>query len=155
VTQQFCLTQARAQLNLGGVAAFRAWSRGVTARLHLAFAGLTLAWVAAALFVYDFGLPLPGHHLAVGMQHTVVMLAGCFLVGGWLNLLCFRDTLLQYLMQRNGAILLIALLQVAAAAAASLLLYPLVGWIAIGIAELVRGLSLIAAVKYASRHDGH
>lgn len=151
VALQFSLTQARTQLSAGGMAAFRAWCATVTSRLHMAFAGLTLGWaVAAGFLVNEFALPAPGP-LGVGMQQTVVVLAGCFLVGGWLNVLCFTDTLLQYLMQRHRAILLIAVVQVTAAAAASLLLYPLVGWIAIGVAELVRGLSFIVAVKYTTR----
>ncbi|WP_141509870.1 polysaccharide deacetylase family protein [Ramlibacter sp. WS9] len=150
-TQQYSFTPARAQLDAGGMPAFRAWCRAVTWRLHVAFAGLTLAWVAAAVLVYYFGLPVPGHHLGIGLQHTVVVLAGCFLAGGWLSVLCFADILLQYLMRRHGTILFIAMMQVAAAAAASMLLYPLMGWIAIGIAELVRGLTFIVAVRYTSR----
>jgi hypothetical protein len=151
-TQQYSFTPARAQLDAGGIPAFRAWCRTVSWRLHVAFAGLTLAWVAAAVLVYYFGLPVPGHHLGIRMQHTVVVLAGCFLAGGWLSVFCFTDILLQYLMRRHGTILFIAMTQVAAAAAASLLLYPLMGWIAIGIAELVRGLTFIAAVRYTSRN---
>jgi hypothetical protein len=147
---QFSLTQARAQLNAGGMTAFRTWCSRVQWRLHIAFAALVASWGIAAMLVYDFGLPLPGHPLAAGMQHTVIVLAGCFLLGGWLNVLCFRDTLLQHLTQRHRSILLIALLQVAAAAAASLLLYPLIGWIAIGIAELVRGLSFVIGVRYTA-----
>jgi hypothetical protein len=150
-TLQFSLTQARSQLALGGTAAFRAWCSTVTRRLHVAFAGLTLAWAAAAVLAYDFGLPVPGHHLGSGMQETVFVLAGCFLAGGWMGVLCFTDILLLYLMRRHGAILFIALLQVAGAAAASLLLYPLVGWIAIGVAELARGLSFVVAARYATR----
>jgi peptidoglycan/xylan/chitin deacetylase (PgdA/CDA1 family) len=150
VTLQFSLPQARTQLNAGGMTAFRAWCSTVESRLHMAFTALLLGWATAAMLVYDFGLPLPGHHLAVGMQHTVIVLAGCFLAGGWLNVLCFTDTLLQYLTLRHRAILLVAVVQVTAAAVASLLLYPLIGWIAIGVAELVRGLSFIIAVRYAT-----
>jgi hypothetical protein len=152
VTQQFCFTQARAQLDVGGIPACRAWCSTVTWRLHMAFAGLTLAWVAAAILVYDFGPPLPGHHLGIGMQNTIVVLAGCFLAGGWLSVLCFTDTLLLFLMRRHAAILFIAMLQVAAAAAASLLLYPLIGWIAIGVAELVRGFVYFVAVRTAAKN---
>ena len=151
VSQQFSITHARSQLAVGGIPAFRAWCSTVSRRLHTAFAGLTLAWAAAAILVYDFGLTLPGHHLGIGMQSTVVVLAGCFLAGGWLSVFCFTDTLLLYLTLSHRAILLIAVLQVATAATGSLLLYPLVGWIAIGIAELVRGLSFVMAVRYTSR----
>lgn len=150
-TQQFSFTQARAQLAVGGMPAFRAWGASVTWRLHIAFAGLTLAWAAAAFLAYDFGPPLPGQHPGVGMGNTVIVLAGCFLAGGWLSVLCFSDTLLLFLTRRHAPILFIAMLQVVAAAAASLLLYPLIGWTAIGIAELVRGLLYFLAVRYSSQ----
>ncbi len=150
VTLQFSLTPARAQLAGGGMTAYRAWCSTVTSRLHLVFAGLALAWAGAAFVVFDFGLPMPGNYPGVGMQKTVVVLAGCFLVGGWLNVICFTDTMLQYLLQRHKTILLVAVVQVTAAAVASLILYPVIGWIAIGVAELVRGLSFIVAVKYTA-----
>jgi hypothetical protein len=153
-TQQFSLAQARAQLEGGGMAAFVAWCATVSRRLHAAFAGLTLAWAIAAILVHDFGVPLPGHHLGAAMQDIVLALAGCFLVGGWLSAICFREILLQYLMRRHAAILFVATLQLLAAAAASLLLYPLIGWFAIGVAEFARGLAFVAAVRWTSGQLG-
>jgi hypothetical protein len=149
-TQQFSLAQARAELEGGGMTAFVAWCSTVSRRLHAAFAGLTLAWAVAALLVHDFGMPLPGHHLGAAMQDIVLALAGCFLVGGWLSAICFREILLQYLLRRHAAIVLVATLQLMAAAAASLLLYPFIGWYAIGVAELARGVAFVAAVRWTS-----
>jgi hypothetical protein len=68
--------------------------------------------------------------------------------------LCFRDTLLLALLRRNAVILLIAVVQVIAAVCASLLLYPLLGWVAIGVAELLRGFSFFVAVRYAGQRFG-
>ncbi|MES3004297.1 MAG: hypothetical protein V4787_26640, partial [Pseudomonadota bacterium] len=150
-THQFSLTQARSQLAQGGTAALGAWSRAVTWRLHMAFAALVLAWLATAIAVHDFAPALTAHHIRTGLQDTVLVLAGCFLAGGWLSVLCFADTLLLYLMGRNSAILLVAVVQVVTAGTASLLLYPLMGWSAIGVAELLRGLAFIAAMKYVVR----
>lgn len=152
-TQQYSFTQARAQLAAGGIPAFRAWCSNVTSRLHLAFALLTLAWIGAVAIVYEFTLPLPGSH-ARGIQDMVAVLAGFFLAGGWLSVLCFRDTLLLALLRRNAVILLIAMVQVTAAVCGSLLLYPLLGWVAIGVAELLRGLSFFLAVRYAGQRFG-
>jgi hypothetical protein len=149
-TLQYSITYARAQLEAGGVRAFRAWSVKVARRLHLAFLALSLAWAAAAVLAYDFSLPLPGRHADRGVQDIVVVLSGCFLVGGWLSVLCFPDTMLLYLLQRHRSILLIGLVQVAAAGIASLVVYPLVGWPAIGAAELVRGACFVLAVRYAN-----
>jgi hypothetical protein len=150
-THQFSITQARTQLAMGGTTAFRAWSGTVTRRLHMAFAGLTLAWLAAAIVAHELGPALPGHHLRSGMQDTVVVLAGCFLAGGWLSALCFADTMLLYLMRRNGPILLVSIFQLGAAAAVSLALYPQLGWVAIGVAEILRGLTFVAATRYVVR----
>jgi hypothetical protein len=152
-TQQYSFTQARAQLAAGGIPAFRGWCSNVTSRLHLAFAALTLAWIAAVAILYEFTLPLPGSH-AHGVQDMVAVLAGFFLAGGWLSVLCFSDTLLLALLRRNAVILLIAVVQVIAAVCASLLLYPLLGWVAIGVAELLRGLSFFLAVRYAGQRFG-
>lgn len=149
-TQQYSFVQARAKLGLGGIPAFRSWSSSVTSRLHMAFATLTVACVAAAIVAHDFALPLPGSH-GGGLKNIVAVLAGSFLAGGWLNVLCFPDTLLLMVLRRHASILLIALLQVGVAICASLFLYPLMGWIAIGVAELARGLCLFVATRYASK----
>jgi hypothetical protein len=149
-TLQFSITHARAHLHGGGMRAFRAWTHTIVRRLHLAFAVLALAWLGAAVLSYDFSLPLPGHQVGRGMLQTVIVLSGCFLVGGWLSVLRFRDTMLLYLLERHRAILLVAALQVAAAAAASLVLYPVLGWLAIGVAELLRGCCFVLGVRYAN-----
>jgi hypothetical protein len=150
-TLQFSITHARAQFDSGGLRAFRAWtSKAIARRLHLGFGALALAWVIGAVLAYDFTLPLPGRHADRGMQDTVVMLSGCFLVGGWLSVLCFPDTMLLYLLQRHRTILLIGIVQVVAAAGASLVLYPFIGWPAIGVAELVRGSCFVLAVRYSN-----
>lgn len=150
-TQQYSLQGAREQLQRGGVGALRAWSGVVSRRLHVCFGALALAWVVAAVVVHASGWPVPGQHLGLHLQQTVIVLAGCFLAGGWLSVLCFPDTMELYLTQRHAGILLVALVQVIAAAAASLLLYPLLGWSAIGIAELARGVTFIAATKFSTR----
>jgi hypothetical protein len=150
-TGQYTLPWAREQFRRGGTAGLRAWASPVNRRLHLAFVGLAAMWACAAFSLYAFGTVLPGERLGTAVQHMVIVLAGCFLGGGWLSVLCFTDSTELYLTQRYTAFLGAAVVQVLAAAAASLLLYPLFGWIAIGIAELVRGLAFLAAMRFSTR----
>jgi len=149
--QQLSITDARGHLVSGGIAAFRASMDPVSRRLHLLFAGLGLAWLTAAVVASQFALPLPTRNGGHGLQQIVLVLAGCYLAAGWMAVLCFNDTLLLALQRRHRVVLLIALAQVATAAGLSVLLYPWMGWTAIGVAEVARGLTFLAAVKYAAR----
>lgn len=150
-TGQYTLPSAREHFRRGGTAGLRAWASPVSFRLHLAFAGLAAVWACASFALYAFGTLLPEHRLGAAVQLTTIVLAGCFLAGGWLSVLCFTDSTELYLTQRYTALLGAAVVQVIAAAAASLFLYPLFGWIAIGISELVRGLAFLAVVRFSTR----
>lgn len=146
-TQQYCVAPARLQLLAGGVPAFRRWFSRVTNGIHVLIALLALAWAAVAVLVWTGALPFADRLGTQRLQDTVIVLAGCFIAAGWLTVLCLADLVLLLLQQRHAAILLLAVPQVLAAAAVSLLLYPRLGWVAIGIAEIVRSLSLIAALR--------
>lgn len=146
-TQQYCVAPARLQLLAGGVPAFRRWFSRVTNGIHVLVALLALAWAAVALLAWTGTLPFADRLGTQRLQDTVIVLAGCFIAAGWLTVLCLADLVLLLLRERHAAILLLAVLQVVAAAAVSLLLYPRFGWVAIGIAEMARGLSFIAAVR--------
>jgi hypothetical protein len=146
-TQHYSLAPARTHLASGGMDAFRAWYRGVTLRLHLLMAFLALVWLAVALLSWHGVLPFADHLGSQQLQHTVIVLAGCFIAGGWLSAPCIADTVLLYLQHRYAVILLLAAAQLAGAAAASFALYPAMGWAAIGVAEIVRALVLVGAVR--------
>lgn len=148
ITLNYSLVPARMRLEAGGLPAFRRWCSVVTKRLHMLMATLVLAWIAASALLGAGALPLMTGHDTPRLHDTVIVLAGCFIVAGWLGVLCFADSMLLYLQERHTTILLIAVLQVMAAMAASLLLYPYIGWIAIGIAEIVRSLAFVAAVRF-------
>lgn len=147
-TQQYSLAPARVHLLAGGVPAFRRWFSRVTSGIHVLMALLVLAWVGAAVLVWTGALPFADRLGTQRLQDTVIVLAGCFIGAGWLTVLCLADTVLLVLHMRYATLLLLGVLQVVAATAVSLVLYPQLGWIAIGIAEIVRSLSFIAAVRF-------
>lgn len=147
-TQQYSLAPARVHLLAGGVPAFRRWFSRVTSGIHVLMALLALAWVGAAVLVWTGALPFADRLGTQRLQDTVIVLAGCFIAAGWLTVLCLADTVLLVLHMRYATLLLLGVLQVVAATAVSLVLYPQLGWIAIGIAEIVRSLSFIAAVRF-------
>jgi len=147
-TQHYSLAPARSRL-AGGVPAFRRWYRGVTFPLHWAMALLALGWGAVALLSWHDALPFSQRLGSLRLQQTVIVLAGCFIAGGWLCVLCIADTVLLYLQHRYVSILLLAVLQLAAAAAVGLALYPIVGWTAIGAGEIARAFVLFCAVRMA------
>lgn len=147
-TQQYSLAPARVHLLAGGVPAFRRWFSRVTSGIHVLMALLALAWVGAAVLVWTGALPFADRLGTQRLQDTVIVLAGCFIGAGWLTVLCLADTVLLVLHMRYATLLLLGVLQVVAATAVSLVLYPQLGWIAIGIAEIVRSLSFIAAVRF-------
>jgi hypothetical protein len=147
-TQHYSLAHARSHLLAGGIDAFRRWYGGITVRLHLVMALLAFAWAAVAFLSWHGALPFADRLGSQRLQQTVIVLAGCFVAGGWLSVLCIADTVLLYLQQRYAVILLVAVLQLVAAAVASVALYPSAGWVAIGLAEIIRAFALVGAIRF-------
>ncbi len=149
--QQLSIPSGRHHFVNGGIDACKASFSSTTRALHMAFVGMILAWAGAYVLASSFAIHLP----RLG-QNSVVLkitfaLAGCYLVSGWLSVFHFRETMLLLIAQRSRAILAIAVLQAAAAAVVSFAFYPLVGWFAIALAELARGVISWVTASYLAR----
>lgn len=137
--QQFSIPGARRCFSVGGIEACKASLTATTRALHLTFAGLVLAWAGAFLMSRSFGIHLPRLGESSSIMKVTFALAGCYLASGWLGVLHFRESMVLLIEQRNRVVLGIAAAQALVAAAISFIFYPLLGWFAIGLAELGRG----------------
>jgi hypothetical protein len=149
--QQLSLPGGRHHFARAGIEACNASLSPTNRALHIAFAGLILAWAGAYLIASTFGVHLPLLGQGSPMLRVTFALAGCYLVSGWLSVFHFKQTMLLVIAQQNRSIVAIAVVQAMAAAAVSFALYPVVGWLAIALAELARGCATWMAVSYLAR----
>lgn len=151
--QQYLIPRARQHFLHGGIEACKASLSGGIRALHLAFAGLVVAWGAIFLLATSFQVHLPQLGQSSAVIKVTFALAGCYLVSGWLSVLHFKATMVLLIMQRNGFVLWVAVVQALVAAAISFILYPRVGWTAIGFAELGRSVAAWTATAYLARQS--